>query len=243
MSKAQRLFDLVTILKGRRTAITARDLAARLEVSERTIYRDMDALVVSGVAVEGEAGVGYRLRPGSHLPPLMFDTNEALALVLGLRMVKAQTDPELAAAAERAEERMRAVMTDDLKRGLDQLPYRLPRLSRSPVQGEIHARLRHGIIDKTKLDLDYADVQGLVTRRRIRPLGIVGWGDRWTVLAWCELRNAYRNFRLDRVQGAVLTDQSFETGPTLSVEHYFKTEWENAVANQRHEHRHVGGAA
>jgi predicted DNA-binding transcriptional regulator YafY len=224
MGKSQRLFELVTLLSGRRTAVTARTLAEVLEVSERTIYRDMDALVMSGVAVEGEAGVGYRLRPGSHLPPLMFSAEEATAMVLGLSMVRAATDPELAQAAEGAERRIKAVLSDELKRTLEGLPYHMPITARSHSLAALHAKLRKAATEYLKLDIAYADKDGVATNRVIWPLAILGWGDRWTVLGWCELRDAYRNFRMDRVLEARLLDQHFETGPEMSFEHYRQTE-------------------
>lgn len=224
MGKSQRLFELVTLLRGRRTAVTARTLADVLEVSERTIYRDMDALVLAGVAVEGEAGVGYRLRPGSHLPPLMFSAEEATAIMLGLSMVRAATDPELGQAALGAERRIRAVLSDELKRGLDSLPYHMPITHRSQSLSELHAALRKAATQFLKLEIAYADRDGVATNRVIWPLAILGWGDRWTVLGWCELRNAYRNFRLDRVLDVKQLDAVFETSSTLSYEHYKNTE-------------------
>lgn len=224
MGKSQRLFELVTLLRGRRTAVTARTLAEVLEVSERTIYRDMDALVMAGVAVEGEAGVGYRLRPGSHLPPLMFSAEEATALVLGLSMVRATTDPALAQAAEGAERRIRAVLSDELKRALESLPYHMPITARSRSLSVLHAKLRMAAMQYRKLDIAYADRDGVATNRVICPLAILGWGDRWTVLGWCELRQAYRNFRMDRVETAEVLDVHFETGPQMSFAHYKATE-------------------
>src|SRR5690606_21746353 len=148
MSKSQRLFELVTLLRGRRTAITAQALAEVLEVSERTIYRDMASLSLSGIAVEGEAGVGYRLRPGAHLPPLMFERDEVLAMMLGLKMVRAATDPGLASAAEGAERRIRAVLSDDLKRALEALPYHIPITARSRAMGELHGLVRPAVLDR-----------------------------------------------------------------------------------------------
>lgn len=220
MGKSQRLFELVTLLKGRRTAVTARTLADVLEVSERTIYRDIEALVASGVAVDGEAGVGYRLRPGSHLPPLMFNGGEVMALVLGLGMVRASTDPELGELAQSAENRIRAVLPDDLKRQLELLPYHNPITERTRALAELHAALRRAATEFCKLSIDYADVHGVATTRVIYPLGIISWGDKWTALGWCELRNNYRHFRLDRMSNPIILEERFETGPTMSFAHY-----------------------
>jgi len=224
VSKSQRLFELVTLLSGRRTAVTAKTLSEVLEVSERTIYRDMDALVASGVAVEGEAGVGYRLRPGSHLPPLMFSASEATAMMLGLAMVRAVVDPDLGGAATMAERRIKAVLPDEVKRVLEALPYHLPVTRRSQAAADLHGVVRRAVTEFIKLEIEYGDVNGVASTRVIYPLGIIGWGDRWTVLGWCELRDAYRNFRLDRIADARLTDDHFETGPEMSYAHYMETE-------------------
>lgn len=224
MGKSQRLFELVTLLSGRRTAVTARTLAEVLEVSERTIYRDVDALVSAGVAVEGEAGVGYRLRPGTHLPPLMFNAEEVTAIILGLAMVRATTDPGLGGAALGAERRIRAVLPDELKRALDMLPYRMPVTARSLKLSDLHSVLRRAVTEFVKLEIHYTDGDGQVTDRVVWPLAIVGWSDCWTVLGWCELRNAYRNFRLDRIEDMTVLPTRFETGPNLSYDHYVQTE-------------------
>ena len=113
MRKAERLFQIVTLLRGRRTVITAEQLALALEISTRTLYRDIQALQLSGVPIEGEAGVGYRLRAGFDLPPLMLTSDEMLALLVGARMVRAFTDRELAQAAEAAESKIRSILPID----------------------------------------------------------------------------------------------------------------------------------
>ena len=224
MSKAERLFGLVTLLRGRRTAVTALELARTLHVSERTIYRDIAALGESGIPIEGEAGVGYRLAPHTHLPPLMFDPDEAVAIAVGLRLVRAATDPELGAAAERAERRIRAVLTDAVKLKLDRLPYRIPVLERNADLRARHARVRRAADDRAKLAISYVDEEGRASERIVWPLALMGWGDRWTVLAWCESRQAYRNFRLDRIDRLDRLDARFETSETLGIAHYFRTE-------------------
>jgi predicted DNA-binding transcriptional regulator YafY len=223
LSKAERLFDLVTLLRGRRTAVTALELAGLLGVSERTIYRDLGALAASGVPVEGEAGIGYRLGIHAHLPPLMFDAEEAIAIAIGLRLTRAMTDPDLAVAAERAERRVRAVLDDVTKRRLEDLPYRVPVLERDTATRETHAAVRRAAEQKLKLDIAYRDEAGRSSQRIIWPLALVSWGDRWTILAWCETRNAYRDFRLDRIERMAATSDRFATSPTCSIAHYYRT--------------------
>jgi predicted DNA-binding transcriptional regulator YafY len=224
LSKAERLFQLVTLLRGRRLAVTARDLAQALGVSERTIYRDLGALANSGVPVAGEPGVGYRLAASAHLPPLMFPPDEAVAIAVGLQLVRAFTDPELGAAAERAGSRVRAVLPDELKLRLERMPYRIPVLERDVPLRDRHAELRRAADRQSKLRLDYRDEQGELTRRIVWPLALMGWGGRWTVLAWCETRNGYRNFRIDRIAALEPLDQQFEISDSINIAHYYRTE-------------------
>lgn len=224
MSKAERLFTLVNLLRGRRMAVTARQLADELEVSERTIYRDIAALAASGVPVSGDAGVGYMLAPRTHLPPLMFAPNEALALVIGLKYVRAFTDPELALAANAAEQRVRAVLTDSIKKDLENLPYRIPVTGRFAAERERHALVRHAIADLRKLRIFYRNEAGEETQRVIWPLGLMSWGALWTILAWCETRTAYRNFRLDRILDLDVLEDAYEARDDISISHYFRVE-------------------
>lgn len=220
MRKAERLFQIITLMRGRRTAITAEQLAQALEVSVRTLYRDIQALILAGVPIEGEAGVGYRLRPGFQLPPLMFDPQEILALLVGTRMVRAFTDPQLAQASLRAEQKIRAILPEILQQKAEQQPYRIPVLARDEPLREIHGRLRLACEQRQKMQIDYTDEKGTLSRRVIWPLGMLGWGDRWTLLAWCELREDYRNFRFDRINAMEETGESFPQRADRSLRHY-----------------------
>lgn len=225
MSKAERLFNLVNLLKGRRTAVTARALADILNVSERTVYRDIGALAAQGVPVSGDAGVGYLLAPHTHLPPLMFSPEEAIAISIGLKFVRAFTDPDLASAATTAEQRVKAVLPDGVKADLERLPYRIPVLESGAAERERHQRVRRAAAQNLKLRIDYRDEQGNPSDRVIWPLALVGWGDHWTILAWCETRVAYRNFRLDRIVDLSETGETFQTTETINVAHYYRTEF------------------
>ena len=126
MSKSERLFELLTLLRSKRYAVTAKYLAETMEVSERTIYRDIQSLILSGVPIEGEAGVGYMLKSGSHLPPLMFSEQEMIALELGMRMVRAWSDKELADASQSASRKIMSVLPDSLKRQVEEFPLIVP---------------------------------------------------------------------------------------------------------------------
>tara|TARA_B110001454_G_scaffold215137_1_gene236042 strand:- start:12184 stop:12894 length:711 start_codon:yes stop_codon:yes gene_type:complete len=221
MRKSERLFQLVNLLRGRRTAITAEQLSDVMEVSVRTIYRDIQALSLSGVPVDGEAGIGYILRPGYQLPPLMFDFDEMQALLLGARMVEAWTDPDLAAGAKRAVQKIRAVLPEPLLIQADRQAYRVPTLS--PLQlGETHRTIRRACEQQQILKLHYRDVEGAKSERRIWPLGMFFWGERWTLVAWCEKRQDYRNFRFDRAISVEILDEYYPVDAERNLEHYIE---------------------
>jgi predicted DNA-binding transcriptional regulator YafY len=220
MRKSERLFQLVNLLRGRRTAITAEQLSDVMEVSVRTIYRDIQALTLSGVPVDGEAGIGYMLRSGYQLPPLMFDFDEMQALLLGARMVEAWTDPDLAAGAKRAVQKIRAVLPEPLLIQADRQAYRVPTLSPQQQLGETHRTIRHACEQQQILKLHYADAEGKKSERRIWPLGMFFWGERWTLVAWCEIRQDYRNFRFDRAISVEITDEYYPIDAERNLEHY-----------------------
>ena len=224
MRKAERLFQIVTLLRGRRTVITAEQLALALEISTRTLYRDIQALQLSGVPIEGEAGVGYRLRAGFDLPPLMLTSDEMLALLVGARMVRAFTDRELAQAAEAAESKIRSILPDRLLQRADLQPYCIPIVGQDDHIRDIHLILRNGCEQKRAVIIQYHSLEAAKTERCVYPLAIIGWRQSWMLLAWCELRQSYRNFRMDRIERASLLEQRFNTGSTLSLQHYLSTE-------------------
>jgi len=197
--RADRLFRLVAELRGRRLAVTAQDLADALEVSSRTIYRDIADLAASGVPISGAAGVGYVLAAEYDLPPVMFTLTEVQALLVGNRMVRAFTDPELAKAASSAEVKLRAILGDEAKRFVDRQPYRVPVVGEGAELRQTHGQLRKAIEARQKLRLRYQDGTGKISQRIVWPFGIIGWQGRWTLLAWCELRRDYRQFRQDRI--------------------------------------------
>lgn len=219
MRRADRLFRIVDELRRRRRATRAAELASLLEVSSRTIYRDMADLMASGVPIEGSAGVGYLLRPGYHMPPMMFDADEIEALVLGLRIVESWTDPAMAQAAARAVDRVRAVVPEELDRRIGDLAlFAPPRPSFGIEQRIDTAPYRRAIRDRGVLEILYEDEGGRRSERRIRPLGLLFYGPKWLLAAWCELRTDFRSFRLDRIAAVQSTGERFrpEPGRTLS---------------------------
>jgi predicted DNA-binding transcriptional regulator YafY len=215
MRRADRLFQIIQFMR-RRGVTTAAALADALEVSERTVYRDVRDLVLSGVPIDGEAGVGYRLRKGFDLPPLMFTATELEALVLGTRVVMSWADPALANAAQAALARIEAALPEDLRSRLN-APLFAPGFH---VRQEVLERmgvLRAAIDQHRKVLLDYRDVEGSSTQRTVRPLALSFWGSVWSLTAWCELRSDFRSFRLDRANSIDTLPERFqdESGKTL----------------------------
>lgn len=223
MKKADRLFQLVQLLQGRRTALTAQAIAQQMRVSVRTVYRDIEGLSASGVHIDGEPGVGYLLRKRSHVPPIMFSADEVLALLVGSRMVQATTDPSLAQAARDAELKIRAVLPDALQLRADAQPYRIPQLQRDAALRELHGVIRKACEDRLKVVLQYRDENAQPSMRTVWPLGLVGLNGIWMLVAWCELRESYRNFRFDRIEEIRPTNLAFVTAPTINLTHYFET--------------------
>ncbi|MEQ9328985.1 MAG: YafY family protein [Rhodospirillales bacterium] len=218
MPAQDRLFRIVQILQRRRDRLTtAKMLADEMEVSLRTIYRDMARLQASRVPVEGEAGLGYLLRDGYDLPPLMFTEDEVEAIVLGARTVQTWGDRELARAAENLLGKVEAILPAHLR----------DRLIDAALFAPDFGQLRPIIVDMTdmrraanehrKVHLRYADAEGAETRRTIWPLGLAFLGSVWLVVAWCELREDFRTFRADRMLGAEFPDTRYprQRGRTL----------------------------
>jgi predicted DNA-binding transcriptional regulator YafY len=209
MRRADRLFRIVQYLRGRRLT-TAAQLATWLKVSERTIYRDIRDLTLSGTPVEGEAGVGYRLKAGFDLPPLMFDLEEIEALALGARMVEAWSSPELAAAALSATAKIAAILPADKQLWIEASRTFVPQFHIPKQLGERFEQLRGSIRAKNKVQFVYADENDALSERVVRPLSLYFWGERWTLAAWCETRNDFRNFRIDRILRLRMTNEIFK---------------------------------
>ncbi len=199
MRRADRLFQIVQHLRGGRL-VTARQLSEKLEVSERTIYRDIADLIGTGVPVEGEAGVGYLMRDGFDLPPLMFTRDEIVALVAGARLIRAWGGTSMAEAAEEALVKIGAVLPEPERARAETV--QVHAFHMSDLDDTTRARLDRleRATDKhRRLDIGYADEDGRITERTIRPLGLWFWGKVWTLVAWCELRDDFRMFRVDRI--------------------------------------------
>lgn len=217
MRRADRLFQIVQYLRGGRL-VTAAMLAEWLEVSERTIYRDIADLQASGVPIDGEAGVGYLMRDGYDLPPLMFTRDEIVALVAGARLIRAWGGAGMARAAEEALTKIEAVLPDGARHRADQIEIHAFAPEMTPEVRERIDAMERAAEQRRRLALSYRDAEGRATKRTVRPLGLWFWGKVWTLVGWCELREDFRMFRLDRIDAMADTGERFrpERGKTLT---------------------------
>jgi predicted DNA-binding transcriptional regulator YafY len=223
MRRADRLFQIVQNLHHERL-VTARDLAQALQVSERTIYRDIQDLTLSGVPISGEAGFGYRLMRGFQLPPLMFTAEELEALLIGARMVRAWTDKDLSRAAHHALQKIEHVIPERLKPELARQDIIVPDF---PMEGQAGKQLqvvRQAIKAQQKIRFDYTREDGQPSQRTTHPFGLLYWGKVWTLVAWCELRDAYRHFRLDRMHNCENLDEKYPLVAGRSLQDYLDKE-------------------
>ena len=220
MRPADRLFQIVLLL-GRGRVVTARALAERLQVSDRTIYRDIQDLVASGVPIEGEAGVGYCLRQGYQVPPLMFDDEELQALLFGADVARTWGDEQMADAADRILAKVEAVLPERLRPRLNSQSLVVPYAEMSASASQMLGEVREAINRHLRVFLDYQDAQGRSTERIVWPLSLAYWGRVWTLGAWCELRQDFRNFRIDRLSAVNVLQSAFPDEPGKRLADYF----------------------
>ena len=209
MRKAARLFEIIQILRLARRPVTAAEIAVRLEVTARSIYRDIAALQAMRVPVEGERGIGYILRPGFDLPPLMFTIEETEALVLALALLERTGDGELKAAARRVGDKIAGAVPPPLRQTLSARALHAWGTQPIAPEGIDLALVRRAIREEEKLALDYRDEYARRTERTIRPIALIYYSETANIVAWCELRQAIRNFRADRVEDCAATGAYF----------------------------------
>ncbi len=227
MRRADRLFEIIQLLRRRKLA-RARDMAEKLEVSERTIYRDIRDLMASGVPIDGEAGVGYILRGGYDLPPIMFDEEEIEALVLGVRIVESWADPKLAKAAGKVIAKVESVVPERLRRHMASTALLAPHNHHAePLSVDLTA-LRDAIRSMRRVEFSYRDRDAAATRRKVRPLALAFYGPIWLLASWCELRRDFRAFRLDRMSELAVLDEAFAPEPGRTIADYLKRDNEQA---------------
>ena len=218
MRRAGRLFDIIQALRTAPHPVTAAALAEQLEVTARTIYRDIAALQGSRVPIEGAPGLGYVLRRGYDLPPLMFTSEEADAIAIGVRLLRRLRDAKLQQAAESVLAKLAVVVPEPLQPYLVAAPIYVSDGDAPPVTGVDPAVLRDAIHGAHKVAIAYIDEQGRHTHRTVRPVAMAYYVDVTVLGAWCELRNDFRNFRVDRISNARSIDERFiaESGKLLA---------------------------
>lgn len=222
MRRADRLFEIIQLMRRKSGPTRARDLSESLEVSERTIYRDIRDLMASGVPIEGEAGVGYVLKAGFDLPPLMFKEQEIEALVLGARIVQSWADATLAEAASDVIAKVEAVVPDRLRDYMANTALLAPdQHFMEPVKFDL-AELRHALRNKLKVHFRYTDILGRGSERTVRPLSLAYFGPVWLLAAWCELRVDFRTFRLDRIEDFTVESDRFKAEPGKTLHDFLK---------------------
>ena len=214
MRRAERLFRLVTEMRTRSVS-RAEDLAAQLEVSTRTIYRDIAHLQGSGLPIEGEAGVGYLLRPGFDLPPVTFTHEQIDALAVALSFAESLDDPVLASAAKEVRAKIQASLPLPELRQLADAPFYS--LRRSTGAPEFASAVRKAIRMRRMVRMSYTNGQGQRTDRVLRPLAVWNFDEGWMFSGWCDLRQHFRTFRFDRVTQLMVTDQVFERDDRKSL--------------------------
>ncbi len=221
MRRADRLFQIVQHLRGRRLT-TAAQLALWLRVSERTIYRDVRDLSLSGVPVEGEAGVGYRLKSGFDLPPIMFTVDEVEALVAGARMLETWGGPGLATHVRSAIAKIGMALPIARREEIERTRMFAPGFLVPQGTAAGLETVRQAIAQHRKLSIEYVDKAERASRRIVHPLALNFWGTTWSVAAWCESRQGFRVFRLDRIRSLEITPERFEETPGHTLEDFFK---------------------
>ena len=223
MRRADRLFDIIEFLRRAKRVVTAQQLAEELEVSVRTIYRDIADLQASRVPIEGEAGLGYMLRSGYELPPLMFTEDEIEALVFGARMVRAWGDATFTQAADAAVAKITAVLPERLSRIAETTPVTVaPGRARDRDNFNRHLTpIRRAIRERRKLALEYSALSEERTARVVRPLGLAFFGPFWMLAGWCEMRRDFRTFRIERIVVLKVTDDVFRDEEGKTIEDFY----------------------
>lgn len=224
MKRADRLFQIVNFLQGRRLAVTAEQIADEFDISIRTVYRDIQDLIVTGVPINGEAGIGYMLDKSYYLPPMTFDVEELEVLMLGAAMVSSWTDNDMRVSAQTLIRKVRNALSERDRQTFEGIAL-FAHPSRAKIPWTINfSALRRAVRRKEKLQLHYGDEHERLTTRIIRPLSLMFVGPVWMMLAWCELRNDFRYFRLDRIKEANPTGELFEDTPETSLQRHLEIE-------------------
>lgn len=220
MGRTSRLLDIIQLMRRASSPVTADVIAETLEVSKRTVYRDIVALQAMQVPINGEAGIGYVIEPGFELPPLMFTLEEVEAIKVGLSLIGRTRDQELLASARSAALKIANVLPEPVRGHMKNSTLQVSHWNAIPDASVDSGFLRTAIRNERKVHLTYKDAELRSTERVICPLAMVYYVDSVVVLAWCELRGAIRHFRMDRIVGCKLLDATF-----ASESRRFRTAW------------------
>ncbi len=217
MRRADRLMKLVHFLRQRRRAVTANRIAEEFGICTRTVYRDIQGLMDSGVPIKGEAGVGYVIDKQYYLPPITFDADELEAISLGISMVRQWTDAAFAEKANNAFDKIQAVLPANLQGELRQITtYSMPSKLVPPWTVSFSS-LRECIRARRTVDIEYHDESGKYSFRTVRPLALLFFSPVWLLSGWCEKREDFRHFRLDRIQKVNYEGELFEDEPDKNL--------------------------
>ncbi len=220
MRRADRLMKITHYLRKRRQAITAQQIADAFEICKRTVYRDLQCLMDSGVPIRGEAGIGYTINKQYYLPPIAFDADELEAIGLGISMVRQWTDQRFADKADSAFDKIEAVLPASLQGELKQITtYAVPTRPKVPWTVNF-SDLRDHIRTQRKIHVVYSDQEDRETTRTLQPLALLFFNPVWLLVAWCELRQDFRNFRLDRIQNLTPSQHLFKDDPDKNLQAY-----------------------
>jgi predicted DNA-binding transcriptional regulator YafY len=230
MRRADRLFDVIQVLRSARKPVTAAMLADELEVTVRTIYRDVATLQARRVPIEGAPGLGYVLRKGFDLPPLMFTVDEIEAITVGAKLVRRLRDSELQQAAGRVLDKVQVVLPESLRTHVADAPFYVSRGDAIEPRGVDVAQVRAAIRDRRKLRMSYLDEKGNRTRRTVWPLAMAYYVDVSLIGAWCELRRDFRNFRVERITSSRVLAARFQDHNGKLLAEWLALPKERAVA-------------
>ena len=228
MRRTERLFQIIQVLRSRRRMVTGRELAEELEISLRTLYRDMAELVAQRVPIRGEAGIGYVLERGLDMPPLMLTTDEIEAAVLGAQWVMNRGDPQLAKAARDLMAKIEASVPDRLRLYIEEPAARAPQMARVEPDAIDLSAVRAAIHAGRKIALDYRDKDNRASQRIVWPILLGYFETTRLICAWCETRQDFRSFRADRIVGATFMSERYPERPTV-----LRAKWRKKMEAER----------
>jgi predicted DNA-binding transcriptional regulator YafY len=230
MNRIDRLTAILIHLQTKRI-VKAEEISGRFEISLRTVYRDVKALMEAGVPIGSEAGKGYFIVDGYHLPPVMFTQDEASSMLLAGKLVDKMADKSVRGAYESAMHKIKAVLNEAEKDHLQNLESNIEVFLRSRYEVKVReefpdhfmTEIQRAVAKKEVLRIDYSNNEEEQTQREVEPIGIFYYSMAWHLIGWCKLRNGYRDFRADRIKTLVNTGKAFEGRNLISLKEYFQS--------------------